>query len=267
LKEICYWSVGDGDYALMLQSLVYSFRQVGMEDDFYAISDRQIDGATLTFNRPQFDKIFYLFKFKFLLEILSKLDYRYFVFIDADCYFVRKLTGVLDLMQGSPIHVFLESDCTSQLAVDGRGQWRECPLPVYVKMMRDKGVTSSKIYNLNAGFFIVERSAIFKVHMLAYDFWFYTFRQGWQTTEEPALAYAMHMMCGDPDLHTLRRNPDVFATDWLGHFQKVLPVDETWDFTDYMTGEKYPVRPAIVHSFVNKDSLIALGNTLRNPTH
>lgn len=261
-KEICYWSVGDGKYAYLLQALVHSFHEVGMTDDFFAISDRQIQGA-YTYIIPQYKKDYYLFKLSFLRDIIGKLDYKYFVFLDADCYFVRKLTNVLDLLHGDHMHVFLESDCASSLADFQKGHWKHYPLDKYVQLMRDLGVKSPKVYNVNAGFILVDRDHILQLLYYTFEFWDYARKNGgWTTTEEPPLAYAMHKMTKDADKHTLRANPNIWASDWTNHFKGVLPYDKPWIFTDFLTKEPYTVQPAIVHALVDKEPLIRLGQKI-----
>ena len=65
MKDICYWSIGDGKFAKVLQTLVRSFRSVGMKEDFIAFSDRDIEGAK-TVRIQDFSKSCHLFKFEFL---------------------------------------------------------------------------------------------------------------------------------------------------------------------------------------------------------
>ncbi len=260
-KEICYWSVGDGAYAYMLQALVHSYHQVGMKDDFFAISDRQIRGA-YTYIIPQYKKDYYLFKLTFLQSIFAQLDYKYFVFLDSDCYFVRPVTNLLDVLHGDSFHVFLESDAASPLADFQKGHWKHYPLEKYVQLMRDLGVKSPKIYNVNAGFILIEKSHIQELLYYTETFWKYACSKGWKTTEEPPMAFAMHMMTQDPDKHTLRANPNLWASDWTTHFDNVLPTDRPWIFTDFLTKEPYTVQPAIVHMLTSKQPLIDLGKKI-----
>ncbi len=80
-------------------------------------------------------------------------------------------------------------------------------------------------------------------------------------TEEPPLAYAMHMLCGNPHLHTLRQTCDLWTSHWTGCFTDALPDGQAWWFMDYFTGEKIPVNPAIVHTMRSKQALIAEAQT------
>lgn len=257
MKEVCYWSVGDGDFGYMLQSLVSSYRSVGMKEDFLAFSDREIDGAQTQILKS-FDKSFYLFKFSFL-EYLKKFPYRYFIFIDADSYFVRKPHSILKFMKNSPIHSFLESDLTVPSI---RQDWHRCPLPEMVQLMRDCGINQPHVYNVNGGFFIVQREAIDIVCQLVIDFWKHGFEKGYAFTEEPSLAYATQMLCGNTEEHLLINHRDVWGTDWTAHYKNHLPDGKEWVFKDYFTEKTYLINPAIVHVLKGKGLLISQGKNL-----
>lgn len=69
--------------------------------------------------------------------------------------------------------------------------------------------------------------------------------------------YTMHMLCGNPYAHTLRRTAELWASDWTGCFRDRLPDGQSWCFEDYFTGEKLPVNPAIVHAMRSKPALVA----------
>lgn len=254
MKNICFWSVGDNDFAYMLQNLVDTFRGVGMEEDFIAFSDRQIEGA-ITEIVPPFKKDLCFFKFDFLKK-LAKTDYQYFVFLDADTVFVRKPRVLLSFMQDTPLHAFLEFDLTY---VTRRKTWWGNPLEVYVELMRECGITSEKIYNVNGGFFIIKREAIDIFCGLADDFWQHAVWKGYKLNDEPLIAYAMQMLCQDPTKHLLENNLDIWASDWLGQFHDRLPDGKKWVFGDYFHDRKFEVNPAIVHALKSKNALIEAG--------
>lgn len=253
--RLCYWSVGDGECALMLQTLVASFRRVGMTDHYYAFSDRIIEGAE-THLISSLDKRGYFFKFAFLQSKLLQLDYDYFIYLDADTFFVRKPPKLLPLMHGSPIHFFLESLVTVPTR---RQEWWNCPLEVYVEMLRGCGVTTKDIYCLNGGFFIIAKSAIKTACGLAEDFFEYAKEKGYVFPDEPLWNYVMHMLCDDLSAHLLKNYTDVWCSDWKGEFADRLPDGKPWEFEDYMTGESQIVNPAIVHALRSKKLLIENG--------
>lgn len=256
----CYWSVADGTYADMMSTCVRSARTVGVKNDFHVFTDGTVFDATCH-NPGDFDKSHFLFKFEFLKE-MGKLDYDYFVFIDSDNYFVRHPGNLIEQTQRSPLHVVMESDCAAEN--NTRGDWWECPLDDYVRLMRASGVQSRSVFNTNAGFWIVHRYAIDQMVDLAMEFWHYAKGQGFTFTEEAPLAYVGHMMMGNPYQHTLQANPDVWASDWTGHFAGRIPDGSAWNFVDYMSGIPIRVNPAIVHCMRSKQAMINMEIELRS---
>jgi len=254
-KEVCYWSIGDGECAFMLQTLIHSFYQVGMEGDFHVFSDREINGAITHLVGP-FDKRGFFFKFAFLQSEIKNWDYRYFIYLDSDCLFVRKPPSLLEFVHHSPVHFFLEGDC---LAPSKRKEWWNCPLPEYVALMRDCGVNQEKIYTLNSGLFILRKDIIEVACNLAQDFFEYALSKGYYFPDEPLWAYAMHMLCDIPEKHLLKFHRDVWGTDWAGEWKDKLPSGDPWTFYDYLTEKPFLVNPAIVHALRSKRLLIESG--------
>src|SRR5208282_2993484 len=111
----------------------------------------------------------------------------------------------------------------------------------------------------NAGFWIVQRDVINRFCELAFEFWDLATKAGCEFTEEPPLAYATHMLCGNPYLHTLRQTSDVWASDWTGCYAGRLPDGKPWEFTDYFSEQGFQVNPAIVHAMRSKEILCELG--------
>lgn len=238
--------------------MVESSRSVGYREEFYVWADTERIANSNMLPCGRFDKRHYLFKWRFLKELRSRVGHvKYYVFLDADSYFVRNPGDILEQLKGAPVHVCMESECSSPSNI--RPDWWGCPLPKYVELMRNMGVVGP-VYNTNAGFWIVHRDAVDRVVELAFEYWEAGRDAGYTFTEEAPLAYVGHMLMGDPSRHTLRSNPDCWASDWTGEFAGRLPEDRTWRFTDYMSGETFPVRPAIVHAMRSKEAMIAASN-------
>ena len=253
MPRVCFWSIGDGKHSYILQALVDSFHAVGMKEDFHVFADRKIEGAT-THSVGTFNKKRFLFKFDFLRDRVKELDYDLFIFLDADNYFVRKPPFPLEnLMQGASIHAFFENDCTK---ADPHKLWWRCPVGEFVHLMRECGITDEKVYNVNAGFFIVQREAIDVVCGLALDFWENASRHGYELTEEAPLAYAAQMLCNHPEKHLLRDHFNVWCSDWKGYYTDRMPDGKEWIFPDYMTLEPYTVNPAIIHAIRSKEAMV-----------
>jgi len=101
------WSVAWGDYRYMLQSLVCSIRDVGINDDILVFTDELIK---LCKRQPLINNIELDFKqyWKFhYLRAIKDLDYDLFVFIDSDHFFVRKPSiSFSDVIGSDPWHSF-----------------------------------------------------------------------------------------------------------------------------------------------------------------
>ncbi len=254
--RFCYWSVADGDHARMMATAIASARKQGVQEDFHVWTNSEIPGA-ICHPCGDFDHSFYLFKFRFLLEQVSRLDYDFFVFLDADNFFVRHPGHKTfhKLLRDNSWFVQLESECTSKFVV--RGDWWGCPIRWYPVLLRYQGVKAAKIYNCNAGFWIVRKEAIHEFYSKAMAFFTYAREELHLVnfTEEPPLAYVGHFV-DDPELNNFQATQNVWASDWTGHFNDRLPDGSYWDFEDYMSGQKTRVNPAIVHAMRSKNALI-----------
>ncbi|MCI0539760.1 MAG: hypothetical protein L0Z50_31515 [Verrucomicrobiales bacterium] len=251
--KYCYWTVVDGEYAEMAKTVIWSARNVGVLEDFHVWTDREVSGA-ICHEAGKFDKSGCLFKLTYLRNAVQVLNYDYFIWLDSDSYFVRNPGNILKVMGHSPIHIALERDlCCPE---NRRPNWWDCPNATFAELMRAKGVRSNSIFNVNGGLFIVQHDVIETVFELAFDFWQFANSKGYAFNDEPLLAYAMQMLCGNPYIHTLRKTADLWASDWTGHFEGKLPDGQPWWFVDYFTGEKLAVNPAIVHAMRSKDALI-----------
>jgi hypothetical protein len=238
----------------MAETMIASARKAGVTTEFHIWSDREIAGATVHPVRA-FKKEHYLFKLEFLRDRVAALPHDYFVWLDADCYFVRDPGNILRVLEGAPIHASLESDLCGPNNI--RTDWQRCPLPILAHLMRSAGVRAKSIFNVNAGFWIVRRDVIKRFCALAFRFWEIGRERGYMFTEEAPLAYAMQMLCRNPAAHRLHRWTDVWATDWQGVLGKRLPDDRPWIFRDYFTCKELKVNPAIVHIVGCKEIMIA----------
>jgi hypothetical protein len=257
MLNVCFWNYADGNYPFMNAALIKSLRKFDINYDFYNLSPLEVKGAkNIKINLNNKEKENYLFKFNLLKDVMLRMPHDYFIFLDADSYCVRHV-DVTQVIQDSPVHSFLESNCNSNKCL--RPDWWGCPLNKYISLMRQRGVISQNIYNVNAGFWGVHKKAILQFYNLAMEFWFYCANSGFKFTEEAPLAYATHMMCGDAEKHVQRKWTNIWASDWTGNFKNILPENREWQFEDYMTTEKYTVNPAIVHAMRSKDALVAEG--------
>ena len=133
------------------------------------------------------------------------MDYDFFVFLDADNFFVRDPgQGMFQrLLRNNSSFVQLESECTNKFVV--RGDWWGCPIKWYPLLLRYHGVKSAMIYNCNAGLWIVRKDAIHEFYTKAMAF--FTFAREElhlvNFTEEPALAFVGHFVDDPAIVHAM----------------------------------------------------------------
>lgn len=258
--KFCYWTVADGKHAKMMETCIQSARNVGVEEDFHVWSDKEIPGAIMH-KSGKFNKDHYLFKFRFLQNEVAKLEgYDYVVWLDADNYFTSHPGDFMGLLRDNKWFVQLESEITSPLIK--RGDWWGCPAQFFPLLVRyyilKQGYVADKVYNTNAGFWIVRTDAIKEFYKLAMEFFDYA-RNGLKLinfTEEASLAFIGHMV-DDIELNTFKETKHIWGCDWTGNYLNKLPDGNQWQFEDYMTGEKHNVNPSIVHAMRSKDAMIA----------
>lgn len=265
--RFCYWTVATGDsHSKMAETMIHTARSHGVEEDFHVWSDKEVAGSILhKCLASEVETKHYLFKFIFLRDKVSKLDYDYFIFLDTDNVFVRKPENILSIMGNSPVFVCMENEVTSSKVK--RDHWWGCPTKFFPELLRKYGVTSEKIYNTNAGFWIVKKDYIEEVCTLALDFWkkCQEVHQLSTFTEEPALAFVGHMLSKeDVENQTLQKTAHIWASDWTGNYRDKMPDGNPWFFVDYLSAEKIEVNPCIVHAMRSKTAMISLCETRRN---
>jgi hypothetical protein len=243
----------------MVQSLVNSFKRVGMEEDFITFTEKPITNCinyqldnSINLDQLQF------FKFEYLKNKIQKLNYDIFVFIDADHFFVRKPEiKIEDILLDSPWHSFLESSINTFKTK--RGDWWGIPNQYFTNFMRTNGVMSTEIRNTNGGFWICQKEFIDQAHYLAYKFHNYLRSNNFIVPEEVSIAYLSHIISPQLKDRYLENYTNYWASDWTEIFKDVLPIDKEWEYTSYMTFERIKVKPAIVHAMRSKKALIQNG--------
>src|SRR2546427_8208447 len=111
-KRYCYWSLGTGPYARLLERCVASARASGVFKEFHVLTDRAIAGCEC-YDAQQVETTSGLYQLIYLKAGISKLLFDYFIWIDADSWFVRNPKNVLDCLGKSPIHVPLATDLSA----------------------------------------------------------------------------------------------------------------------------------------------------------
>jgi len=254
--HFCFWSIATGAYAAMAQSLVDSARRVGVFKDFHFWTDRAIEGANCHRLESAKGKQ-RLLRLQLLDEKVRNLKYDYFVWLDADTYFVRHPGNILRVLRGAPVHASLESN--TALPKPLLPDWGPCSLPNFTTLMQFCGVRSQAIFTVNGGFWIIHRDVIDTFCGLTWSFWDFSRKVGYRFHVEPLLAYATQMLCGNPYVHTLRHTADLWATDRVGQFAGQVPSGGGWQFVDCFSGETFRIKPAIIHATHSKRALVNCG--------
>ena len=240
----------------MMSTCIQSARDNNVKEDFHIWTNKDIPSA-IVHPCGNFNKNNYLFKFHFLYNEVKKLDYDYFVFLDADNFFIRHPgEGTYDnLLRDNKLFVQMENEVNSH---SKRGDWWGIPIHFFPQTLRYKGVVSKKIYNTNAGFWIVRKEFIDEFYEKAMDFWNYCYHDlDIKTiTEEAPLAFMGHLYQKDIQQSTFQNTSQIWASDWTGNFSTKFPCGKEWEFEDYMTGDKSKVNPSIVHMMRGKELLI-----------
>lgn len=275
-QPYCYWSVATGPYAALMERSVVSARRSGVFKEFHVLTDRPIEGCEC-YDAQTVEKTDGMFKLIYLKAGMSKLLFDYFIWVDADSFFVRNPRNVLECLGKSPIHVPLTTNL-SALAEEKllRNGHEGSPLTPALSPLRGEGETVSAarrtaeltarefvelmtaagvqnpVYLSASSFWIVRREAIDRVVELATHFRAFAKEKGFAADVAACLGYAMQMLCANPEAHRLKARPDLWASDDQNHFEGGMPENTAWPLEDRFTGEKQDVNPSIIHLPHNK---------------
>lgn len=258
MSKFCYWSIGWGNYSNMIQNLINSKIKHDVEGDFISFSDQKLKNcinqnldSNIELNLEN-----YMFKF-FYLQKLLQFDYEYFIFIDADSFFVNKpIIEPSFFIKENPWHCFLESPINSPKTL--REDWWGVPNNILTDLYRSLNITTSEIRNINAGFWICRKDFIKHAVNLGINCFNFFRSKNYRITEEIPIAYITNLVSKDPSFHFHEKYFNYWASDWTGIFKNRLPFYTEWIYESYMTGEKFVVKPSLVHAMRSK-------NILNNP--
>lgn len=255
------WSVAWGDYRYMLQSLMKSVRDVGIEHDILTFTDQPLTGVVSCKTDEKIELDFKQYwKFHYLRK-LKDLNYDLFVFIDSDHFFVRKPDkDFSEIIGGDLWHSFLESPINSPRTK--RGDWWGVPNSGMVELYRGFGVNQRSVYSTNGGFWMCRRE--FLDHAAGTGLLFKDFQKGkgLDLPEEVAISVLSHMFSKDYTTRFHYRYMDIWASEWTGVLKDKVPDGSFWEFEEYMTMEKKSVNPSIVHAMRSKNALVERGKKI-----
>lgn len=241
---------------MMMERCVHTARSSGVFRDFHVFTDRVVSDCQC-YESYCFDKTDSLFKLHFLKIGMSRLNFDYFVWVDADTTFVRNPMNILSALEGSPMHVPLElnltrlsdyePDCVAKFLPDvggeqpaalGRGRRTELE-----EMYRERGVADD-VYVCGSAFWIIHHDAINVLCDLALGFYHDARKRGIHVDIDSSLGYAMQMLAPDPTEHLALNRPDLWCCDYRVTCKDAT---EAWDWRHPLGGPSSRVRPAILH--------------------
>ena len=234
--KYCYWSVCDGVCGALMERCAASARRAGVFKEFHVLSDRNLEGCE-TYDAFKFDKAHGLFKLDYLKVGMSRLNFDYFVWLDADTVFTRNPVDLLGALGKAPLHVPLETNL-SALAQDA--VWQGVSLHALREFMRAQGV-ANEVHWSRSAFWIAHHDVIEPLCELAIEFWKNARDAGLVLEVSAALGYAMQILCADPEGHLLANRADL----WACAEGQDAPA-EGWVRREPFTGRELAVRPAIV---------------------
>ncbi|MEK7675317.1 MAG: hypothetical protein AAB676_05725 [Verrucomicrobiota bacterium] len=249
--KYCFWSVADGPYGAMMENCVRTAREAGVFKEFHVLTDRPLAGCEC-YDAFQFEKANGLFKLHYLKVGMSRLNFDYFVWLDADTVFLRNPVDVLAPLGRSPLHVPLEVNLS---ALNEDRVWKDSSLFRLRDLLREQGVMS-QAYLCGSAFWIVHHDAIDTVYELALGFWRKARESGLIAGVSAALGYAMQILCANPEAHLLEAHPELWASDDMGRLDEtfVKRKGAAWAWQHPLRSEAIEVRPAMVHLPRSKES-------------
>jgi hypothetical protein len=105
----CYWSVCDGAYVQQMRECIRSAREAGVFRPFHVFTTEAIDGAEC-YEPFGIEKERHLFKLIYLRAGMTRLNFDYFVWVDADTRFRRNPEDLLGSLARAPLHVPLTTN-------------------------------------------------------------------------------------------------------------------------------------------------------------
>ena len=242
--RFCFWSIAWGKSKRHAQVLVDSARSVGLFKEFHIWTDGPIEGATC---HPLAKKQWKLAlgPLHLLPELARRLRYDYFIWLDPQTFVTRPPGDPLRVLQGAPVHASFEQDASKPVKL--HPDWGPCSLTNFTTLMRFNGVRSRSIFTVNNAFWIVHHDAVERFCQLSSDFWWFCRRTGYTFGFAPLLAYATQILCGNPYIHRLKENADLWAPVRTRSHVGQVPSDGAWNYCNYFSGETIKVKPALVH--------------------
>ena len=224
-----------------MEHCVASAHRRGVYTPFHVLSDREIPGCEC-YDSMKGQQASGLHKLIYLKAAISKLNFEYFVWIEASSLFVRQPKNLVSSLGRAPAHIPLivpvDPDDETQLPTGAAAA-------LWARTMRKAGLQNQP-YFAESAFWVVHREAVATICDLANHFRIVARESGWEADATPAIAFAVQMLCGNPEMHRVAKRPDLWAVDYT-HQPSIHCGNEGWDCEIPGFQQSLKVNPAIVH--------------------
>ena len=213
-SRYCYWSVATGEYSAMMVKCLASAREAGVFKEFHILTDTEIRDSEC-YDWMGLDLADGMFKMGYLKAAISRLNYDYYIWVDADTVFTANPDQILKTLGRSPIHVpLVDVPENPQIGAN----IRSLSFSDYRQIMLKAGLFGRARISRSA-FWIVKRAAVDIVCELAQHYYAVAKSVGVVPHGDCALSYAMQMLCADPDAHLANLRPDLWGSDDCCEYQ------------------------------------------------
>ena len=205
-EDYILWTIAPNERARAAAGeLAASMENAGLFKPLHVWARAPVAGAT-THNLDEYDPGGGWYRLTFLDRVAKETKASYLLWIDPVTKFEQHPGSVLSVLHGAPLHIPLTFNLAD--VETAPAEWNGCPCQELVRLMRAAGIRNRAIYAASANYFMVHREAIERVTELAFDFARRADAEGWRLPVEPLLAYAMQMLCGDPEQHRFSQTAD-----------------------------------------------------------
>ena len=201
-EDYAIWTIAPNERARSAAGeLAASMERAGLYKELHVWARGPVAGAS-THGLEDYDPAGGWYRLNFLPRVAKETKATYLLWLDPVTTFERHPGSVLAALHGAPLHLPLTFDLAD--AATAPAELHGCPCRELARWMQAAGIHNRAIYAASANYFIVHREAIGTVTELAFDLARPADAEGWRLPVEPLLAYAMQMLCGDPERHRVK---------------------------------------------------------------
>ena len=192
----CFWSVNTIEYSREMQNCIDSARQHGVFNDFHILTHSPLESCHC-YELLEFQFQEGLFPIFYLKLAMSRLNYDYFVWIDADTTFRSPPTNLLDPVRYSPIHAPLTEPTLATGKTNNNIHKLDYSQP---ERMKQHGLVNRPL-SCHTAWWIIHHDAIATAYEIVQNYWFEHRLERFPPRFDEALGFAVQILCGNPRNH------------------------------------------------------------------